>query len=83
MPNVNTRTDGPFAWFEALPPLTKLYMSAIFFTTVAVQIGLVSPYYLALIWDNVLKKFEIWRLVTCFLFMGSFSFPWLMLMMLL
>lgn len=59
MARINTRTDGATAWFEGLPPVTKLYMCTILAFTLATTLGLVNPYYLALLWPQVLKKFEV------------------------
>ena len=47
------------AWFDALPPITKAYMCALFLTTLGFTIGLVNPYHLALLWPRVIKKFEV------------------------
>mmetsp|Transcript_41068 Transcript_41068/g.104070 ORF Transcript_41068/g.104070 Transcript_41068/m.104070 type:complete len:256 (-) Transcript_41068:70-837(-) len=72
-PRVATRTDGPSAWFEALPPVTKLYMCLLFGATLGFTMQLVSPAFMALLWDRVIHKFEVWRLVTNFLFLGPFG----------
>lgn len=57
-PRVATRTDGPSAWFEALPPVTKLYMCLLFGATLGFTMQLVSPAFMALLWDRVIHKFE-------------------------
>ena len=59
------------------PPVTRVYMTACVATTMAVQLELVSPFQLYfnpnLIWNN----YQIWRLITTFLFFGSFGFSFL------
>jgi hypothetical protein len=58
-PNVATRTDGPSSWFEALPPVTKLYMCLLVGATLGYSLQLLSPAAMALLWDRVVHKFEV------------------------
>ena len=69
--------DSPAAWYHGLPPVTRAMGTAVVATTVATQLGLVSPYALILDWGLV-GRFQFWRLVTNFLYVGPFSFPFLM-----
>lgn len=72
-PNVATRTDGPSSWFEALPPVTKLYLCLLVGATLGYSLQLLSPAAMALLWDRVVHKFEVWRLITNFMFLGPFG----------
>jgi Derlin-2/3 len=57
-----------------MPPVTRAYSTACVMTTLAVQLDVVSPFQLyynpMLIW----KQYQLWRLVTTFLFFGTFGF---------
>jgi len=61
------------AYFE-MPPVTRAYTTACVLTTLSVQLDLLSPFQLyfnpILIWKN----YQMWRLVTTFLFFGTFGF---------
>ncbi|KAJ3299383.1 Derlin 1 [Borealophlyctis nickersoniae] len=74
-------SQGPLAeitdFFKAIPPITRFLFSALFFTSVAAQIGIVSPWQLLLIPDFVYRKFQLWRLVTCYLW-NPLGFAFLM-----
>ncbi|KAJ3365237.1 Derlin 1 [Allomyces javanicus] len=76
--NAPPRAGNPvsdFIW--GLPPLTR----ALFVSTVAVSLAanfaLVDPYHLLLVWPLVLKKYQVWRLLSCF-FVGKLGFNWAM-----
>jgi Derlin-2/3 len=70
--------NSPEAWFKALPPLTKGGLVAIFTTTVLVVLGVLNPMLIILDWTLILGKVHVWRLLSCVLFFGKFSFPFLM-----
>ena len=61
------------AYFE-MPPVTRAYTTACVLTTMSVQLDLLSPFQLyfnpILIWKN----YQLWRLMTTFLFYGTFGF---------
>ncbi|EOA17234.1 hypothetical protein CARUB_v10005507mg [Capsella rubella] len=65
--------SSPGEYYNSLPPITKAYGTLCFFTTVAKQLGLLSPAYIALLPELVIKQFQIWRLVTTFFYLGGFS----------
>jgi len=67
----------PEEWFKNLPVVTKYYFVAAVATTTLISLGLVNPIYLYLDFDLVFRKFQIWRLITCFMFFGKFSLPFL------
>mmetsp|Transcript_5456 Transcript_5456/g.6203 ORF Transcript_5456/g.6203 Transcript_5456/m.6203 type:complete len:242 (-) Transcript_5456:5-730(-) len=57
-------------------------MGVIFVNTVIVSLHLVSPYALLMDFGLFFKSFHIWRVVTCYTFVGGFSFNFLMMLML-
>ena len=70
--------DSPQEWFQSLPILTKIILSSAVILAAAVNFNLVSAYDLAFNWSLIYGKFQIWRLFSCFLFVGTFSFNFLM-----
>jgi len=67
----------PEQWFRSMPVLTKSYFCAAVATTTAVSFGLLDFRYLYLDFDLVFRHFQIWRLLTCFIFFGKFSLPFI------
>lgn len=67
--------SSPGEWFYSLPPVSKTYGTLCFLTTIAFTLHLVSPAWLYLDFALVTKNFQIWRLLTNFFFLGSFSIP--------
>jgi Derlin-1 len=65
------------AWFDSVPPITKWICTLVLLTTLAGNFGLVSPYLLILSWPELVQRFQIWRVVTSFLFAGKLSFKFL------
>lgn len=68
---------SPADWYNSLPPVCKAWGTAAFATTCAVQLRLLSPKLLYLDFGLVAKKFEIWRLVSTFVFIAPFSLKFL------
>jgi len=76
--------NSPEDWFKSLPPVTRTYLVLAFGTTACVSFGIIrNVMNLLLSMDLVWYKFEVWRLLTCFLFFGKFSFPFLFQMFIL
>lgn len=69
--------------YDSLPFVTKNWLTATVLVTVLGNFGIISVG--NLIWDYgaLSQKFEIWRLMTPFLFAGSFSFQTVILIFLL
>ncbi|KAK1576360.1 hypothetical protein Q3G72_013239 [Acer saccharum] len=65
----------PAEYFRSLPPVSKFYGVTCLLTTTAYYLQLYSPWYIALSYEDVIKRFQVWRLVTNFFFLGEFSFP--------
>ncbi|KAF0694423.1 Aste57867_14720 [Aphanomyces stellatus] len=75
--------NSPQEWFDALPKITRFYMTACFATTCMTQFGLLSPRTIYLDFELVFFKFHFWRLATCFCYVGKFSFHFLVCLLLL
>lgn len=75
--------NTPQEWFENLPLITKSYLTAAVLTTALITFGTITPYQIYLDFNLIFKKFEIWRLVTNFLFFGKFSFKFVFQMFIL
>uniref|UniRef100_A0A7S0QTM2 Derlin n=1 Tax=Pyramimonas obovata TaxID=1411642 RepID=A0A7S0QTM2_9CHLO len=75
--------SSPGEWYAELPPISKLFGTVCVLTTVGVQFQLVNPMLLVLDWGSVLYKFQIWRLVTNFVFLGGFGLPFAIRLMMI
>lgn len=62
-------------WFKELPPISRGWLVSALLSTVAVVLGFASPVQLYLDWTLVINKFQIWRLMTCYIFFGKFGLP--------
>ncbi|ONK69776.1 uncharacterized protein A4U43_C05F26600 [Asparagus officinalis] len=65
--------SSPGEYYNSLPPVTKAYGTLCFLTTVVCQLGLLDPISIALYYPWVFKNLQVWRLFTCFFFLGNFS----------
>ncbi|XP_022661199.1 derlin-3-like [Varroa jacobsoni] len=59
--------------FFQMPVVTRTYASACFLTTLAVQLDLASPFQLYFN-PNLILRGQVWRLLTTFMYFGSFGF---------
>ncbi|XP_046741176.1 derlin-2 [Diprion similis] len=57
-----------------MPVVTRAYTTACVITTLAVQLDLVSPFQLYFNPILILKQYQLWRLITAFLFFGTVGF---------
>lgn len=60
--------------YLSIPPVTRVYTTACVLTTIGVTLNFVSPFQLYYNPILILKKGQIWRLITSFLFFGIFHF---------
>nr|CAD7453933.1 unnamed protein product [Timema tahoe] len=60
-----------------MPVVTRAYTTACVITTLAVQLELVSPFQLYFNPILIIKQYQLWRLVTTFLFFGTVGFNFL------
>ncbi|KAL6974481.1 ER-associated protein degradation protein [Sarracenia purpurea var. burkii] len=65
--------SSPAEFYNSLPPISKAYGTLCVLFTTAYQFGLFHPAYIALIYERVFKRLEVWRLITNFFFLGKFS----------
>ena len=66
--------------YESIKPVTRIWLTAAFAVTMGARFGVVDVTLLVLRPLLIWKKFEIWRLVTTFFFLGMPSFNWLIRM---
>ncbi|XP_035870245.1 derlin-3 isoform X3 [Phyllostomus discolor] len=66
--------QGLAAEFLQVPAVTRAYTTACVLTTAAVQLELLSPFQLYFNPHLVFRKFQVWRLLTNFLFFGPLGF---------
>jgi hypothetical protein len=64
-------------WVKSVPLITKMFFFPTFIFGAMATYGMVTPYSLILYWPGI-WSFQIWRLVTPFLFVGKFSFNFAM-----
>lgn len=67
-------TPGPDAWFKALPIVTQYWFGATIVVTLSVNFGVIDAYKIMWSWPGITQQFELWRVLTPFLFAGGFSF---------
>lgn len=60
--------------YMLIPPVTRAYTTACVVTTLAVQLDLVSPFQLYFNPNLILRKYQLWRLISTFLFFGNLGF---------
>ncbi|CAO3599604.1 unnamed protein product [Absidia cylindrospora] len=66
-PPQQTNIQNEFSrWYNGLPPVTKTIMTMTVVFTIGSGVRLISPDRLYLIWPLVLKKLQLWRMVTTF-----------------
>lgn len=63
-------------WWRDMPKVTKAMMVSVVATTVALMLNIVTIDMLYLDMNLVVKKFQVWRIVTCFTFFGPISLGW-------
>lgn len=64
----------PMQYYNSIPPVAKTFATICFVTSLARELQLYNPRTIALYYGDVFKHFQIWRLITNFIFIGSFSF---------
>jgi Derlin-2/3 len=60
-------------WYHEIPLISRLYLTGAFAITTACFLDLVSPLTLYYNYDLIVAKSQYWRLITSFLFFGTFS----------
>ncbi|CAI0628550.1 unnamed protein product, partial [Linum tenue] len=62
-----------YRYYHSLPPITKAYGTVCLAVTTVCSLKLLHPAYIALIYEDVFYRFQVWRLFTSFFFLGNFS----------
>ncbi|XP_059828915.1 derlin-2 isoform X2 [Hypanus sabinus] len=60
-----------------IPLVTRAYTTACVLTTAAVQLEIITPFQLYLNPELIFKHYQVWRLITNFLFFGTVGFNFL------
>ncbi|XP_045600194.2 derlin-2 [Procambarus clarkii] len=60
-----------------MPPVTRAYTTACVITTILVQLDIVSPFQLYFNPILIFRHYQLWRLLTTFLFFGTIGFNFL------
>ncbi|XVE56430.1 hypothetical protein DITRI_Ditri04bG0008400 [Diplodiscus trichospermus] len=63
---------SPAQYYQSLPFVSMFYGVACLMTTSALYLGLYDPWSIALSYHDVFKRFQAWRLITNFFFLGPF-----------
>jgi len=67
-------TDGPQQWYDSLPFVTKHWLTTSVLTTFFTNFGIIPIDKVYYSFGAVKDKFEIWRLITNFAYVGPFEF---------
>eukprot|EP00921_Rhytidocystis_pertsovi_P004874 GHVQ01008474.1.p1 GENE.GHVQ01008474.1~~GHVQ01008474.1.p1 ORF type:complete len:295 (-),score=29.18 GHVQ01008474.1:1794-2678(-) len=70
--------SSPEAWYRGLPPVTKWIVTATFISTLLVVLGVMSPSILIFDMRLIFYRLHLWRIISNYLFLGKFSFGWLL-----
>ncbi|KAJ9167897.1 hypothetical protein P3X46_019487 [Hevea brasiliensis] len=65
--------SSPAEYYQSLPPISKAYGTLCLLFTAAYQLGVFDVVHIALIYKLVFSRFQVWRLITNFFFLGKFS----------
>lgn len=69
--------QDPTRWFYEIPIVSRLYLCAAVVTTTACFIDVVSPLTLYYNYELIFNKGQYWRLISSFMFFGTFSLDFL------
>ncbi|KAJ9562909.1 hypothetical protein OSB04_008069 [Centaurea solstitialis] len=64
-------------WYKQMPVITRSYLTAAVLTTVGCSLEIISPYNLYLNPRLVIKQYQIWRLITNFLYFRKMDLDFL------
>lgn len=63
--------------YMQMPPMTRTYTTACVLTTLAVQLDVITPFQIYFNPDLIFKHYQLWRLITNFLYFGPIGFNFL------
>ncbi|KAL7556976.1 hypothetical protein ACA910_018262 [Epithemia clementina (nom. ined.)] len=75
--------QGPDAWFQSLPIITRYWFGTSLAVTLAVNFQIIPILSVIYDWDSMVTKLQLWRLLSSFLYIGKFEFNTLIALMLL
>eukprot|EP00618_Florenciella_parvula_P014054 CAMPEP_0119480812 /NCGR_PEP_ID=MMETSP1344-20130328/9451_1 /TAXON_ID=236787 /ORGANISM="Florenciella parvula, Strain CCMP2471" /LENGTH=236 /DNA_ID=CAMNT_0007515155 /DNA_START=162 /DNA_END=868 /DNA_ORIENTATION=+ len=67
----------PWQWYNEIPIVSRIYLTASFITTAACALDVISPFSLYFNFGLIVYKGQFWRIITNFLFFGLFSLDFL------
>lgn len=73
----------PQQWYKGLPAVTRYWLTAAVASALFARFGVISASTLAFYLPHALRKLQLWRFISTFLFFGGPSFPWLINMVML
>jgi len=69
-------------WYRSIPMYTRVIGLSMFITTLAYTLGILNIFWILFDADKIIKL-QLWRLITDFLFIGKFSFNFIIEIMML
>lgn len=72
------QADSLQDWFASIPIITKIFFVSTLISGATLSFNIVSADQLILLWPLIVKKFQVWRLFTAFVYAGKFSFNFAM-----
>jgi Derlin-2/3 len=66
-----------FSWYREIPIISRIYLTAAIGASTLCFMDIISPLTLYYNYDLIMKKQQLWRLISSFIFFGSFSFDFL------
>jgi len=70
-------------WWATVPFITRWLFASMGLLTLTAGLGLINNYYLMIVWELTIKKFQIWRPITATLHLGALNFGFLILLLFL
>ncbi|KAL1831225.1 hypothetical protein ACET3Z_000876 [Daucus carota] len=64
----------PLQYYNSIPPVAKTFAVTCVMVSGAQYLGLISPWTISLSYADVFRRFQVWRLITNFVFLGPYSF---------
>jgi Derlin-2/3 len=66
-----------FSWYHEIPIISKVYLTLTLSITSLCFLDIISPLTLYYNYDLIVYKYQYWRIITSFLYFGSFSIDFL------
>lgn len=70
-------------YIKQVKPVTRYYMAGILLLSFCITYKIVSPYSVLLDWSEVRSKYQLWRIITSFFFVGGFSMSFIFTMLMI